>query len=68
MASRTSTVDVAELLDEAAAARQLAASFKDSATIRDLLDYARELEASAALERRHSVKPARADVRRSSGH
>ena len=45
-----SDAEIAELLDEAAAARQLAATFKDRATIADLLAHALALEADAALE------------------
>jgi hypothetical protein len=45
---------MAELLDEAAAARTLAATFRDAATIRDLLNYALELEADASQMREQS--------------
>jgi hypothetical protein len=40
--------EVAELLNEAAEARSLAAEIKDPASVRDLLQYAAALEAEAA--------------------
>jgi hypothetical protein len=49
MASEAMTPHIiAELLDEAASARELAATFSDTATIRDFLNYAIALEADAA--------------------
>jgi hypothetical protein len=54
-----SASEIAKLLDEAAAARQLAAIVEDSAAVDDLLDYAFALEACAAGER--SVPPAQPD-------
>lgn len=48
MVSHASTRDSAELLDEASSARELAATFSDTATIRDFLNYAIALEADAA--------------------
>jgi hypothetical protein len=51
MASQTmSAAEIAELLDEAAAARQLAAVIRDTAAVDDLIAYAFALEASAATE------------------
>lgn len=41
-------MDVEELLIEAAEARQFAATFQDTSTVRDLLNYASALEHEAA--------------------
>jgi len=42
--------EIAELLEEAAAARLLAAQFENGAAVADLLAYAAALEADAAAE------------------
>jgi hypothetical protein len=54
-----SPADIAEILDEAATARRLAAAFKDRATVEDLLAYAAALEADAAEELAASELPGR---------
>jgi hypothetical protein len=59
MSCQSLTADIAELLEEATAARVLAATFRDSATIRDLLNYALAVEADASRVREQSTIQAR---------
>jgi hypothetical protein len=46
--------EVTEILEEAAEARQLAAMLTDERSIRDLLNYAAELEAGVAQPNAHA--------------
>jgi hypothetical protein len=55
MSCQTLTADIVELLDEAAGARLLAATLRDTATIRDLLNYALALESDASRVREQSM-------------
>ena len=54
MSCQSLTADISELLEEATAARAFATTFRDSATIRDLLNYALALEADASWVREQS--------------
>jgi hypothetical protein len=55
--------DVAEIREEAAEARQLAAMLTDETSIRDLLNYAAELEATVACLNPHAKQAARGQER-----
>lgn len=59
--------DVAEILEEAAEARQLAARLTDERSIRDLLTYAAELEAGVAQPNPHA-RPAAPSAEERSRH
>ncbi|HXJ03176.1 MAG TPA: hypothetical protein VNH44_18295 [Micropepsaceae bacterium] len=59
--SPMSVADIAEILKEAAVARELAATFDDTDKIADLLRYATALEADAASELVAAYLPFRSD-------